>query len=117
MLTYLGEGPSNISFPLIGLVSDPVKDGLIHSTLLSHIEVISTKDVSEFIRSELLELFTGNNLLKVIKDVVVGLAPQFEAVADVGELPDSNAVLRAELLSQEVAADLYNVHHIKLICC
>lgn len=112
MLSYLREGYSDIVFPFIRLVADPLNDGLIHSTLIFHVEVISTKEVSEFIHSELLDLVTRSNLLKVINDVVVGLALQFEGVADVGELPDADAVLRAELLPQEVAADTYKVHHI-----
>lgn len=102
-------------FSFFRYVGDPVKDGLKHSTLLSHIEVVSIKDVTEFLQSELQELFTENNLFKVVNDIAVGLALQFRGEADVGEVPDADAVLWVELLLQEVAAGLYNVHYIELI--
>ena len=97
-------------------VGDPVKDSLEHSSLLAHIEVVSFKDVTEFLHSEILKLFTGNNLLKVIENKLVGLSLQLKAGEEC-ELPDADAVLWAELLPQEVAAGSYYVFYVELIGC
>lgn len=116
-LSYLRQECNNVFFSFFRYVGDPVKDGLKHGVLLSHIEVVSFKDVCEFLQRELHELFIESNLLKVINDITVGLALQFRGEAGVGEVPDADAVLWAELLPQEVAAGLYNVHYIELISC
>lgn len=106
-----------MSFSFFGYVGNPAEDGLINSTLLSYIEVISTKDFIEFLHRELQELFMGNNLLKVISDIAVGFALQLRTEADFCELPDADAVLWAELLTEEVGAGLYDIHYIEHIGC
>ena len=71
-----------MSFSFFQSVGSVVKDGLSHSTLLSHIDVVSLLDVSGFPHSDILKLYTGNNLLKAIKDKPVGLSLQLKARAD-----------------------------------
>lgn len=117
MLKYLREEHSKVCFSFLKFVGDPAKDGLVHGALLSHIEVVSVKDVSELLHGEVLKLFTGGNLLKVISDIAVGLEPQSVEEVGVGEVPDADAVAWAELLPQEVAAGFHNVHYIEQIGC
>lgn len=90
------------------IVTDPLTDGLKHNALIFHIKFIVVKDVAKFLHRQLMELLTGNNLIKVIKDKLECLFLQLGAVADVAELPDADAVLSREHLHQEVATNFYN---------
>ncbi|TNN55912.1 hypothetical protein EYF80_033848 [Liparis tanakae] len=93
----------------------PPNDGLEGDALVSHVEVVSLEEVDELLQGQLQELFVASDLLEVLHHVAVGPAPQFRGDDDGGEHKDADAVLRSELLPEEVAASLHDVRHAELV--
>lgn len=114
---YLRQEQDHVLLPCFRCVGDPAMDGLKRSALLSDVKLVPVQDGTQFLHRELPELLSAKDLLEFIQDKLVSLELQLRTQEEVGELPDANAVLWAELLLQEVAAGVYNGHYEELVGC
>lgn len=114
---YRRQKFTQVLFSILQVMSNPSLNGVKYNAFIFDVEVISVHNVTEFLLAEFLQLFTENHPLEIIYDVFVCRVLQFLAKTRVGEPPDADAVFWAELLLQEVATCMNDVHHIELICC
>lgn len=92
-------------------------DGVEHNGLVTHRKLIAYNEASEFFQRYVQDLIGKRHLFKVINDILVRGALQFRTGADVGELPDADAVLSAKVPLEEVPAHQDYIVHDELVGC